>query len=435
MQNSENFYYTPALKKRSIWQKVGAGSLSISLVIHLMLLAVGVVWVFQVIPSDKEKVVDFDPKGGGGQSASEVKVQKVAQAKLVSPNSSRIVAHGALSSISLPDFEQSQLASLSGSLASQSGEGPLGGGGNGGEGLRNGLGGGPGGLGRVPGGGGTASLFGMLNPNGNSLVGTFYDLKQTKNRQPTGVDDAKTQDILYQFVTSGWKERMLKDYFSPDVKLYQTKFFIPVIPASLAPAAFDCADEVEPKRIVILYRGTVTPPKSGKYRFVGCGDDVLAVRFNGKNVFDYGYTIAALGKRVNGAHLTEKTEDKVMAKRIRDAKIKLPYTRYQYDTTSTLNSQIGGLAAGQEFEAVAGKSYPIEILISEIPGGYFSTVLMIEEVGVEYQKTSNGMPIFPLFRLDSSEPEKPKPGTRGLPPYDRGGPVWKLVNQNGTPDF
>ena len=53
-------------KKRSFWQKLGGGSLSISLILHAFLLAAGVFWILQIIPPEAEKKVDFMPKSGGG---------------------------------------------------------------------------------------------------------------------------------------------------------------------------------------------------------------------------------------------------------------------------------------------------------------------------------------------------------------------------------
>lgn len=113
--------------------------------------------------------------------------------------------------------------------------------------------------------------------------------------------------------------------------------------------------------------------------------------------------------------------------------MKLPVTFYEYDTTRNWNGSIGGLAVGKEFEVEAGKKYPIEILISEIPGGLFCASLLIEEIGQEYKKVENGAPILPLFRLDGSLPEPTK--ADNAPPYDPNGPVWKRVQARGKMDF
>ncbi|HVJ46254.1 MAG TPA: hypothetical protein VM511_07710, partial [Luteolibacter sp.] len=70
-------------------------------------------------------------------------------------------------------------------------------------------------------------------------------------------------------------------------------------------------------------------------------------------------------------------------------------------------------------------SYPIEILLSEIPGGLFCASLMIEQVGENYEKASTGAPILPLFRIDHQPPAV----TTGdnAPPFQKDGPSWKIV--------
>ena len=111
----------------------------------------------------------------------------------------------------------------------------------------------------------------------------------------------------------------------------------------------------------------------------------------------------------------------------------LPVRYYEYNTTRNWNELIGGLAVGAEFEAVAGRSYPIEILISEIPGGLFCASLLIEEIGATYKKDSTGAPILPLFRLDSSLPAPTK--ADNAPPFDPEGPVWKRLGERGSVDI
>jgi hypothetical protein len=426
--------------KVSVWRKLGGGSLSISVMIHVILLCLGAVWVLKIIPPvDKEKNVDFMPTGGGGgdPSVSERSQQK-QRARMLRPNLARVVVDGAVSQIALPEQDEStQMASL-GSFGSGSLSGGLGGAGSGG-GKGNGSGQGFGdGVGPGKGlGSGLRNPFGMVDPNENALEGTFYDLKQTSKRKPSDVTNESIRDVIYEFVNRGWKESILDDYYRASQKLYQTKIYMPVMPADSAPAAFNCEKDVQPSRWVVVYRGMVTPPRSGKYRFVGAGDDVLVVRFNGKHVFDHGWTSGTTGMYLAGKGvevLKGLTEDDTMRDRFKkDYPMKMPVNYYEYDTTRNWNAPLGGLAVGAEFEADAGKKYPIEILISEIPGGLFCASLLIEEVGQKYAESSNGSPVFPLFRLDG---EVPPPTTAdNAPPYDPNGPVWKRVQGRGKLDF
>jgi len=251
----------------------------------------------------------------------------------------------------------------------------------------------------------------MLDPNTNALVGEFYDTKQDPSHKPTGMTPAELGTVIADFTGhGGWNERELaRKYFQPNVKLYQTRFYIPIMQADAAPKAFNCEKEVQPSRWIIVYRGNVSPPKSGKYRFVGTADDVLVVRFNRQNVFDHGYHVGTTG--------------------LHGSKSQKP-TIYHYPNNPHYEGNLG-YAVGIEFEARAGSTYPIEVLISEIPGGQFGASLLIEEEGVNYPKCPTGAPILPLFRFDNGAPA---PATNA-PPYDPNGPVWKLVGGHGKLDI
>lgn len=431
----QDWQEVPQPKKPAIWQKVGGGALMIAIVIHLALALGGAFWIAQRI-FEPEKKIDFMPggsSGGGGERSAQTKVQQKKRSQITpSSNVKRVFAEGASSNFALPDpgdsfSEMNALSSLdSGSL------GGFGGAGNSGA-----FGGAvkadTGAFG-VPGGMGIANPFGMVDPNANALKGTFYDLKQTKNRNETDMseDSSKSNDLfraaIREFVNSGWKERFFSKYYQAPITLNQTKFFMPIMNAELAPEAFECEKEVKPQRWVVVYRGIVTPPKTGRYRFVGAADDVLVVRFDGKHVLDYGYTSGTLGKSIQGnVEFFNDTKDDPELKKLarRDFPMEIPVQYYDYLTTQTYTKSLGGLALGVEFDAVSGRPYPIEILISEIPGGFFSAVLMIEEIGANYQKDSKGAPILPIFRLDQSLPAPDK--RDNTPPFDPGGPVWKRV--------
>jgi hypothetical protein len=234
--------------------------------------------------------------------------------------------------------------------------------------------------------------------------------------------------VISEFTTKGWKEATLQHYYTAKQKLYQTRIYIPSMSANRAPAAFQCGPEVKPSDWLVVYRGVVTPPKSGTYRFAGAGDDLLVVRFNGKNVLDHGFISGTSRFGVGGAvsFLKGEREDAGMLKIIHaDYPMRRPVTFYTYPTTRNWNDKIGGIALGAEFQVTAGSSYPIEILLSESGGNLFCASLLIQEKGVAYPKAASGSPILPLFRLDESVP--PSSTEDNSPPYDPKGPVWKLV--------
>jgi hypothetical protein len=420
------------------WKKLGGGSLSISLIIHGVILAVGLIFIIQVIPAPKKPPVDFMPSsGGGGDPSTSSKVKSKQRTKAMSSAAPRVAAKDVASGFTLPEpvtGDMSALPSLSGGAMS-GGLGGSGSGGGKGTGTGQGFGTGAGiGMGN---GTGKMNPFGMLEPANNALVGTFYDLKQNKNGKPTELGEAtKFEDVvskyrseMHTFTKRGWNERELAGYFQAPQKLYQTKIFMPTMGADGAPKAFG-QNSIAGSRWVVVYRGSVMPPKTGKYRFVGAGDDVLAVRFAGKNVFDYGYESAtgniSLAANKNKLEVTAKDRD--WERVSKDVAMPHPMQIYRYGSLHPRHSNdILGLAVGLEFEAQEGTSYPIEILIGETPGGFFFGYLLIEEIGAQYQKDPSGSPILPLFRLDNNPPAVPKPG----PPFDPNGPVWKLGGARG----
>ncbi len=144
-------------KKQTWWVKLGGGSLLIAALVHVVLLIVGALWVYQVI-FEAEKKVDFMPSGGGGgERGAQTNVQQKKRQQ-ITPSTSvkRVFAEGATSSYAIPDpgdsfGEMSALSSLGG--------GSMGGGGLG-SGMGQGFGKGDG-LGAGT-GGGVGKLFGLI---------------------------------------------------------------------------------------------------------------------------------------------------------------------------------------------------------------------------------------------------------------------------------
>ena len=83
---------------------------------------------------------------------------------------------------------------------------------------------------------------------------------------------------------------------------------------------------------------------------------------------------------------------------------------------------------GDWLEVEAGKTYPLEILIGERPGGLFSAYLLMEKEGAKYE-THEGLPKFPLFRVA----DVPAPAhKKGTPSFAASGPVWKAAVKRTT---
>lgn len=216
-------------------------------------------------------------------------------------------------------------------------------------------------------------LFGSNSKgSGNEFVGHFYDLKQSKDGKLSAIgellakangnwDDPsykasreKYREAVARFL-NGWDDDRLNDYFMAPREKFATAFMIPQIDAEAAPKAFGVEDQVNPMEWLALYRGTIVAPESGKYRFVGRGDDVLIVRVKKKLVIDASW---------------------------------IPLSEWESsdpDNAKYKNYNSGkGCVIGDWFYLQKGKPVPMEVLIGEEPGGHFFSQLYIQQDGVHY---------------------------------------------------
>ncbi|QJE97263.1 hypothetical protein [Luteolibacter luteus] len=405
---------------RATWRKLGGSSLSASLAFHVVLLIAAFFWVFRTIPEKQlQKKVDFMPTGGGGGDPALLeRNMRTQHMNFATQRMARITAKDVDSLIpSSEPFEASPLKSpLQLDAITRSG-------GLGGEGVGGGLGDGRGkGFGSGTGvgkgfGSGARNPFGMIDPNQSALTGTFYNLNRSSDGSIKNTRYEDYHRLAVRFVNQGWNEELLSDYLKADTRLYLPYLYLPVLPATVAPRAFRQAVDPHPYWMLV-YRGTVIAPKSGRFRFVGAGDDVLAVRFNKMNVFDHGY-LEPTGTLSPGAPV-------MLAAPENQALYQIPKRAlYTYPSTVDWNRNLGGMAAGPAFEVEEGHEYPIDILIAEGQGSLFAAALLIEEIGAEYPKSRTGAPVVPLFRTDYIFPAAPRGDNS--PPYLLDSPVWKIV--------
>ena len=255
-------------------------------------------------------------------------------------------------------------------------------------------------------GGAAVPFFGFKETKGGgALVGKFYDLKQTRNNQPTKLEEKNFATEVSKFV-NGWNEATFANYFVGPKPLYTTQIFIPKMNANQGPIEFGLGGRVQPKMWVVHYKGTVIPTESGTFRFVGVGDDILVVRFNGRVVLDCGSTNPS-------GHA--------------------PQTFYE---TAGLNIEkragmewYKGLGRGDPVQVTAGESYPMEILIGEWSGIDFKAWLLIEKDGAQYEKDANGKPLLPVFKLLASTMPSP---VGEAPKIAKDAVVWKAEKPKET---
>ncbi|MDX6767476.1 MAG: hypothetical protein SFU85_11880 [Candidatus Methylacidiphilales bacterium] len=271
-----------------------------------------------------------------------------------------------------------------------------------------GTGSGGGGKGAGPGGlRSLGTLFGSRGGGNETLVGQFYDLKQDPKGKDTPMspnapgDNGQKDQLFVQAVAKfldRWDENDLKDYYRARNALHTTQIFIPTMQAAEAPKAFDVDRDVRPTRWLVHYKGQFVAPKSGNFRFVGCGDDILAVRLDRKLVLN-GSIMEIPGQM--GA-------DREQVGRVR------------------VGTHDWSLMGGEWFRLSAGRSYPIEILMGEVPGIDLAMFLLIQEKGVEYpSRPGNAGPVLPVFQTaptklpkfdeESNGPTVAKEGFAGNP--------------------
>ncbi|MFA6289343.1 MAG: PA14 domain-containing protein [Opitutaceae bacterium] len=155
-----------------------------------------------------------------------------------------------------------------------------------------------------------------------------------------------------------------------------------------APKAYGVENEVKSKAWMALYRGKVSPPKDGVYRFVGLADDILLVQFNGGFVLDGSI-----------------------------------HNRTGFKSESSGIKNYGSLVVGKRMELIANQFYDIKIAISEAPGGNFYAYLLFEQEGVTYKKNDKGNPVLPIFRIANSKTEPDKNAID----FMADGPVWRAL--------
>jgi hypothetical protein len=352
-----------ARPRRTLWQRLGGEGLALSVLVHIVLVLIAIVWVVSTVTDGAGKK---DPNtfatgaggGAGGPKAKEFKTKlQPKNIKSLAKTNTRITSKNANASLAV-----ASLPSMSNPLLSA---GAIGGGAS--KGFGGGSGGGIGAGKGVGSGGGRnfVSLFGMKggpNANAGGLIGTLYDLKQTADRKPTSAAPANTgigpyRTSVREFLESGWSAGRLQRFFKSPDKLVSGQLFITGRSADDAPKAFEVEKLMKPSRWVVHYRCYVEMPSSMPFRFVGSGDDFLVVRWNRKIALDDGYeTYLAGGGNYKDFGVKVSQEYKI-------------------------DRRPGGLhrlKAGPWIQVTKGTKVPVEVLIGETPGGVFDCYLAIE---------------------------------------------------------
>jgi len=240
------------------------------------------------------------------------------------------------------------------------------------------------------------SVFGTAQESRNALIGILYDLKQDQARKPMPMDIPAYGRLIDEFLSKGWDENVLNRYFRVARPLYTTQIFVPLISASSAPAAFGVEKIVRPSFWLIHYKGQVSPPSDGEWRFWGYGEEACSVAVNGRNV------LLSNWKEITCPSVGWKSPDPPGQK--------------------VAN---GAIRAGEWISLKKDQVVDLDVLIGERGGGVFCAFLLIEKKGDHYNMV-DGHPILPVFQLAPYDTPQPKSSKYG-PVIAPNGPIWRGV--------
>lgn len=305
--------------------------------------------------------------------------------------------------------------------------------------------------------------------NRNKLRGVFYDLKRTSDGMSTYLlelqegkqfnrlrtwqlvwnlpDTAGKESVmvpfLKRFVLSNWPcrtdssgdyfYREFSKFFRSTVTPYQSYFYQPVLPSDSAPKTVSADPAVSDIGWVAIHSGYVVAPFTGKFRFVGYGNDALVVRFDKQLVLDYGAYALSLGKKLDdtwdyysilsgNAARTDPQKRPVLDNPI--------YSRCKLEIYFSTLFDKHGLAKGVPVSVKKGQFYPIEVLFSDIERNGFCMALFVERLNSDGTPLNNEPERLPLFRTSS---DLPNHGGGSFPDFDENSPIWMVVDSNGKP--
>lgn len=249
------------------------------------------------------------------------------------------------------------------------------------------------------GAGGGGGMFGSAGGSQNRLQGYIYDLTQQSNGRPSKYasrykesDNCPWQDpFVSELVRGGMRDSLLSKYYRGPQKLGVNQILIPCSLDATAPKAFGAEGKMKSGAWVIVYRGKVRAPVSGKIRFCGTADNYIGVQLDRKRVLFYG----------TGGHQTLPLSPAHPVPGLRLA-----------------------VAFGDWINVREGQWYDMDVVIGDA-GGLFSAILYYEkegEPGKKYLFRTEDASYDDVMNLDG----KATGGVRDLPrDLEANSPVWE----------
>ena len=382
---------TDAGRKKRRWYSAFSGNAFLfTVLLHVFF---GILAAFLIVEHFQKKHVDFQAVATQDHTEVEHKVEMAKRNSVESaPQDVKRIVTTDVSAITLPevpdvpppdDVTPSAMAGL------------------GGEGL---MGDGNGGNGTGDGGGGVdLPVFG--GQSGPGFEGTIYDLKIGPDHQPTNITDPKYMQVLSDFVHSGWGQDVLYPYYKASKKLYTPAIWIPTVPSPSTATAMGLNGELTATMWVGWYKATVKAPKTGRYHFVGFGDDILVVAVNGQVVLD-----ASLWPVLDRAQ-------------------RMPWPYSDWNVICPFKGQnYGKLRVGDSFDADTAEPLKIDVILGDKPGGDYNAFLMIADDSETYPIGPQGVPLYPIFQIGSGTINR----SGDQPPHSTTQEPWTAVLPDAT---
>ena len=220
----------------------------------------------------------------------------------------------------------------------------------------------------------------------SDMVGRMIDLKKDGSGKPRA---ANFRADVKKLLDADFSATALAEFNCPTNRLYLNKLVVPAQPAEDGPKAFGCENDVEPRRWIVHYEGRLNPQHSGTYRFVGHFDDLLVVKVDGACVLDAYWPMHDVYKSGGVSELTGWKPDT---------------SAREFEKHASFSGQ--NLTYGDWIVLEAGKPVRIDLVIGEEPGGVVGGVLLLEEMGKNYETDANGRKILPPFSTSRLSPDE-----------------------------
>ncbi|MDF7799086.1 hypothetical protein P4C99_06400 [Pontiellaceae bacterium B1224] len=210
---------------------------------------------------------------------------------------------------------------------------------------------------------------------GNDFEGTFYDMKRRRDGSLYPYSTEEFRHDVKEFMVRGWKPSVWAKYYRAPKKLYTTHFMIPPLPANLAPEAFGQSGTAA-GLFMLHYKGKLVYPEDITFRFRGHGDELFAVRVDGK------INLIACWPGAN-----------------EDAFASL----WQSDASDSRRFVLGNQYAviGDWITLKAGEPVDMDVIFGEVNGAISCYMLVVEVKGEEYPTNPYRLgPKLPMFKTE-----------------------------------